>query len=113
MSIKSSILSITKKRNYIKAYNLLLNRGFKSILDLTIQKFLEKPPKNFNSNFYYNRDYNHWIKLYDQLNDKDLNEMKIRISEFKNNPKISIIMPTFNSNILFLKEASVFILLKK
>ena len=36
-----------------------------------------------------------------QLNDNDLNKMKIKISEFKNNPKISIIMPTFNSNIHF------------
>ena len=105
MSIKSLILSICKKRNYIKVYTLYKNKSFKAVFDLILQKIIEKSSKHKNSNFTYNRNYKNWIKLYDQLNDNDLNKMKIKISEFKNNPKISIIMPTFNSNIHFLKEA--------
>lgn len=50
-------------------------------------------------------DYLLWIKKYDSLSSGDIEEMKQSISLFDDKPLISVIMPVFNSNPVWLKEA--------
>ena len=50
-------------------------------------------------------DYQEWIRRYDTLNEKHRIAMKKRIVSMVNPPLISIIMPTYNSNIDWLHQA--------
>lgn len=49
--------------------------------------------------------YEHWIRLYDLLSADDIAQMKEQISLWNTRPLISIIMPTYNSNLNFLSAA--------
>lgn len=49
--------------------------------------------------------YNAWLKEYFELSDVVSKMMKEEIDEFQSYPKISVIIPTFNSNVKWLKEA--------
>lgn len=49
-------------------------------------------------------NYLKWIKEFDTLSEKDRKEMRARIGVFKNKPLISIVMPVYNPNPIWLKE---------
>lgn len=53
----------------------------------------------------YGQDYTSWIKRYDTLSQKDIKLIRNDMSSWKINPKISIIMPTYNSSEIFLKKS--------
>jgi GT2 family glycosyltransferase len=95
------------KKILLRFYEIVLLEGFKGILNrrkMGLQGILNNLKNKQEKNFNY-WDYQKWIKLYDDLNSEDLEIIKKKISQFKNNPKISIIMTTFNSNVFFLREA--------
>jgi len=46
-----------------------------------------------------------WIKKYNKLTSADINQMQKVAEQFHHKPLISVIMPTYNSNPIFLKEA--------
>ena len=50
-------------------------------------------------------NYNVWIKKYDTLSPADIEEMEREISCFESKPLISVLMPVFNPNPDWLKEA--------
>lgn len=50
-------------------------------------------------------DYTEWLRRYDTLNDNQRIEMKLRILDFKETPKISVVMPTYNPKEEWLVEA--------
>ncbi len=50
-------------------------------------------------------NFSSWIKKFDTLDDKELALLVKKIKYLKHNPKISILMPTFNSNVQFLTDA--------
>ena len=49
--------------------------------------------------------YDKWIELYDTLSVEDMVEIKEEINNFSFNPLISIVMPTYNTNPKFLRQA--------
>jgi len=49
--------------------------------------------------------YDQWIELYSKLNDAKELKIKESIQGFSEKPKISIILPVYNPNIIWLKEA--------
>lgn len=51
------------------------------------------------------RGYQHWIAEYDTLTENMRAGMRRRINNFSNSPLISVLMPVYNSNIEWLKEA--------
>lgn len=50
-------------------------------------------------------NYKNWIEKYAKLTPEDVIRMKEKIGSFQSRPLISVIMPTYNSNPIFLKEA--------
>jgi glycosyltransferase involved in cell wall biosynthesis len=57
-------------------------------------------PESFDRN-----DYARWIRQYDTLTDGDRASIRREISQWENPPLISVVMPTFNTPIKFLKLA--------
>jgi len=51
------------------------------------------------------RDYAAWVKKYDTPNDKLLKKMRARIATWNNPPLVSIVMPTYNTEEKWLREA--------
>ncbi|MBB3542445.1 glycosyltransferase [Rhizobium sp. BK399] len=49
--------------------------------------------------------YSEWVKEYDTPNDRSREEIRKELEQFTNLPKISIVMPTYNSNVKWLGEA--------
>ena len=86
-----------KYENYIKFFDLLFKHGFLS----TFRLIKSKTSLKANSNFTYDQ----WIKAYDCFNDNDKELLKKQIKKFKSKPLISIVMPTYNSNVAWLKSA--------
>jgi len=52
-------------------------------------------------NIYYNK----WIKLFDALSDERIKEINQEISKMENKPLISVVMPVYNPEVAFFKEA--------
>jgi glycosyltransferase involved in cell wall biosynthesis len=50
-------------------------------------------------------DYPEWIRRYDSLSDSDLASMRSEIESFTLKPLVSIVMPTYNSDAVWLGEA--------
>ena len=50
-------------------------------------------------------DYEEWIRRYDTLTDESRSRMRERIEGFEHKPLISIVMPTYNSELKWLVEA--------
>ena len=58
------------------------------------------------SNLYgQNKIYQTWLKKHTLLTENEVEKMKNAIGNFAVTPKISVLMPTYNSNIVWLKEA--------
>lgn len=51
------------------------------------------------------RNYEHWLRRFDRLTDEDRAAMVRRIAVFPHKPVISIVMPTYNPNLEWLKQA--------
>lgn len=89
--------SIGKAYQYIR--RLKKAQGFRAV-----KSFLRSPNADvisLNPRF----DYADWLKSYDTLSVADVDKMKVKISEQKHQPLISIVMPTYNPNITWLIEA--------
>lgn len=50
-------------------------------------------------------DYNFWIRRYDRLGREDRRLIHEQISQFKNPPLISVLLPVYNSNLKWLRRA--------
>lgn len=50
-------------------------------------------------------DYQEWIKRYDTLSNRDRKQIRRRMAQWENPPLISVLMPTFNPKIQWLREA--------
>lgn len=50
-------------------------------------------------------DYARWIEAYDTLTEADLEAMHSHIGQMRVSPRISVVMPTYNTRIAFLREA--------
>jgi len=49
--------------------------------------------------------YNKWVALYDTIKEKDISKMKQKVIGFKYKPLISIIVPIYNPDLIFLEKA--------
>lgn len=87
--------SVGKAYQYIR--RLKKAQGFRAV-----KSFLRSPNADgLNPRF----DYADWLKIYNTLSVADVDKMKVKISEQKHQPLISIVMPTYNPNIAWLIEA--------
>ena len=87
--------SVGKAYQYIR--RLKKAQGFRAV-----KSFLRSPNADgLNPRF----DYADWLKSYNTLSVADVDKMKVKISEQKHQPLISIVMPTYNPNIAWLIEA--------
>ncbi|MBC7752125.1 MAG: glycosyltransferase [Candidatus Saccharibacteria bacterium] len=50
-------------------------------------------------------NYSKWVLNFDTINDKNRESMKIKSNLFKNKPLISVVMPVYNPNLVWLAEA--------
>lgn len=84
--------NVTRKRVINKAFSLLLKGDFSTL----IKKIR-----------YWGgvKGYQDWIKYYDLLTDQDRIQIKQIINSFRYRPKISVLMPTYNSDVEFLSLA--------
>lgn len=89
---------LLKYESYIKTLKLVQRVGL--IASLRILKF-----KFVSGNIEVSDDYNRWLKAYDNFDEHDQKLAKKQIRKFKSQPLISIVMPTYNSNIAWLKTA--------
>ncbi len=66
-------------------------------------------PKNHraapNSDGHDRNDYSYWVKKYDTLTDEERLTYKAQISTWAHTPLISVVMPTYNSPLEFLRQA--------
>ncbi len=80
-------------------FNVKINGGiWKVLAEIYIKKSFDPLLK---SSF----DYKNWIELYEKLSLSDIHYLKKKISTFEKKPLISILMPTYNSNHIWLSEA--------
>lgn len=61
--------------------------------------------KTASGEFVSRNDYQTWIKIYDTLNENDVQRIRQEIEQFEDKPKISIVMPVYNPPLKFLIEA--------
>ena len=92
---------VKAKGSFGKAYQYIRRlkkaQGFRAV-----KSFLRSPNADgLNPRF----DYADWLKSYNTLSVADVDKMKVKISEQKHQPLISIVMPTYNPNIAWLIEA--------
>lgn len=100
------IESLIKK---IKQNPSLLRKLIKTIRNdgflVAVHKIKKEIKNTTNSlDFSKNEIYKNWIDKFDRLNDLDVDLMKEGISTFKYKPKISILMPVYNTKMEFLKQ---------
>jgi glycosyltransferase involved in cell wall biosynthesis/SAM-dependent methyltransferase len=88
-----------KYKNYVKFFNLVRRDGF--LTAIRSARYTISPKLRANSNFGYDQ----WIKAYDCFDDNDKELLKKQIKKFKSKPLISIVMPTYNSNLDWLRSA--------
>jgi glycosyltransferase involved in cell wall biosynthesis len=81
-------------------YNYLLKKIFHT---LKVEGFLSLINKAQGLN--NRRDYEAWIKLYDNMDDQTIRRMKYEITQFSHHPKISVVIPVFNAPLNFLEKA--------
>jgi len=79
-----------------------LNRRSRAALPSAIKDLLREPLATTHNG---RNDYAEWIRRYDTLEDADRVAMVEQIAEMVNPPLISILMPTYNSNLVWLEEA--------
>lgn len=95
------------RRLFNKAIRVIQRDGITGI-KIQTSEFLERindPEKYAKKHLVDRNDYVKWIEKFDCLTHDDLNQLKNNMAEFLCQPKISIIMPTYNSNIKWLSEA--------
>lgn len=89
---------LLKPQKIIKVFETLFTKGPKGLID-----------RIYKASIYYNyaeiifRQYQIWVKK-NHLSKKQLQSQKILSKKFKFRPKISIITPTYNSNLGYLEE---------
>jgi len=101
---KKIIITIRDKNvhtNFIKLKNIFSHEGPRGLLRILRVLYIY----GSNEGFFYRNDYKTWILYYDTLNTETRNQLINKSSQFQNKPLISIIMPTYNSNIKWLKQA--------
>src|SRR5688500_5088397 len=88
----------------------LFTTGIKVLRNFGPKIFLHKVKRFFaiklhgNKQAQINEEYQVWIKK-NTLTQKDLQKLKSEISDFKYQPKLSVLMPVFNVEERFLREA--------
>ncbi len=82
-----------------KAFGILKQEGVKVLINKLIQ-LSNKNPENDGID-----SYQEWIRHYDTVTDKLRTTMRTCIDNFQYKPLISVVMPTYNSNPHWLKEA--------
>nr|NQU89837.1 glycosyltransferase [Bacteroidota bacterium] len=86
-----------------KAFGVLSSNGLPGVISKIKHIIFHARKEGFAS---INRhDYNKWIRLYTELSIEEIQKMKAAIEKFEHRPEISVIMPTFNGNPTWLKEA--------
>ena len=86
-----------------KMFGVLKDKGMKGVIE-KIRHFLQHAKKEGNVKIGYGQ-YKKWLKKYYQLSDEELRTMQMIAESFSYKPKISVIMPTYNSSIKWLEEA--------
>jgi len=88
-----------------KAFTILKNEGPQALF-FRVSSVLSIDKEGANRSEEYDRnDYSQWIKKYDSLTDIQRNKFRDLLLRWKEPPLISIIMPTYNSPIEFLRLA--------
>ena len=82
-----------------RAYSILRQEGIKALSDKFVY-FFNKSLENHTPD-----SYQEWIRSYDTLTDELRVKMRALVESFQYKPLISIVMPTYNSNPVWLKEA--------
>jgi peptidoglycan hydrolase CwlO-like protein len=67
---------------------------------ITVPPSVESDPVSVDKN-----DYSEWIRRYDRMNEATRLEMAQRLNTMPHTPRISILMPTYNPGVQWLKEA--------
>ncbi len=98
-----------KPRNYINAYKILRQRGFEECVHaIKLQLF-----PNLDLEQSENRtQYHAWIKKYDSLTQEDKERITKHINIFNNKPLISVVMPVYNVEEKWLRQAIDSVLLQ-
>jgi O-antigen biosynthesis protein len=78
-----------------KAFRLWRTAGLQQVL------------KKINQRYYLNitKEYSNWTNLYDTLADKDRETIKNRVKDLKYKPTISVVMPVYNVEEIWLRKA--------
>jgi O-antigen biosynthesis protein len=87
----------------VKIFKVLFKNGFKEASAKT--KYILKQAGLVNTTAVSVSEYQKWINEFDTLSDVDIAKMAALQKDFKIQPLISVIMPTWNSNPQWLKEA--------
>ena len=89
-----------------RALRVLSNEGIHGLL---FKITLALSPKNHraahNSDGHDRNDYSYWVEKYDTLTDEKRLSYKAQISTWTHTPLISVVMPTYNSPLEFLRQA--------
>lgn len=96
------------KSTYRKSYDLYKAVGLKEFISIVNNKLsLVNGSANptIGSEGFDRNDYDEWIRRYDTRTESDISNMLVRIDGFRKKPCISIVMPTYKPNPLWLKEA--------
>jgi len=105
------LYSIYRKFRELTVYHGGIKPLFRKICLITRQEGLLGLVNQFSRTFsphtnkVHSTPYQDWIKKFDDMNDELRNKMRNRTENFAHQPCISIIMPTYNSNIDWLIEA--------
>ena len=95
----------TAKSKDIK-FSYIIKKGFETYKYYGISGVKEKIVFSINPKITNNEDmYQKWVELYDELSIEDIFEMKESIENFQYKPLISVLMPVYNTDIHFLKQA--------
>lgn len=96
---KVAIEKIKPKIDNIDDVLLYGGKGLKMIISGGIKSLEEKVfPENLQS-------YSQWVDLYDELSDEQIRQIGDEISKFNQFPLFSVIMPTYNTDSIFLRKA--------
>ncbi len=86
-----------------KAFSILMTTGFNGVKLKTV--YILHHAGILSNPVIDGKNYKKWLKLFGLLTDKDLINMRLSMINLKIQPVFSVIMPTYNSNPKWLKEA--------
>ncbi len=86
-----------------KVIEIFKTKGIKGVIKKT--KYILSQAKSGKLAFTDDINYTDWLKTYHRTSQKDILIMQNSIDSFVSTPLVSVIMPTYNSNVKWLKEA--------